>query len=149
MITKYRGWLRHPDTRSLYYTWQSMLRRCYSPNNKDFKHYGGRGIKVCQSWRDSFRSFMRDMGLRPPGMTLDRINNEGDYEPGNCRWATWKQQRHNARPRTMPSTLKVTEQEIGLILELRNSGVSCPEIAKLIGTVKRSQVWNICKRAAA
>jgi len=81
-----------------YKTWESMLERCYNPNNKQFKDWGGRGITVCNRWRHSFENFYADMGEKPVGKLLDRINNDGNYEPGNCRWATWKQSGGNRRP---------------------------------------------------
>ena len=81
-------------------TWRSMRQRCLDPNHKSFKHYGGRGITVCARWLNRFENFLQDMGVRPEGHTLDRTNNEGNYEPGNCRWATWKQQANNKRQRT-------------------------------------------------
>jgi hypothetical protein len=73
-----------------------MRHRCRNPNGKDFKYYGGRGIRVCERWSD-FTNFLADMGERPPGQSLDRIDNDGNYEPGNVRWATRKQQRANRR----------------------------------------------------
>jgi len=73
-----------------------MLTRCHCPTVNKFKHYGGRGIKVCERWR-TFQNFLADMGDRPPGTTLDRINGDGDYEPGNCRWATHEEQMENRR----------------------------------------------------
>lgn len=81
-----------------YRSWSSMVTRCENPRFKDFRHYGGRGISICARWRESFQTFLADMGPRPRGRSLDRIDVDGNYEPGNCRWATAKQQRQNQRP---------------------------------------------------
>lgn len=77
-------------------SWKDMRRRCGDPRHKSYHNYGGRGIRVCDRWR-KFAEFFEDMGDRLPGMSLDRINNDGDYEPGNCRWATAFEQVHNSR----------------------------------------------------
>jgi hypothetical protein len=76
--------------------WSMMLQRCGNPKHNRFHRYGGRGITVCDRWR-SFQNFFEDMGARPPGMTLDRRDNDRGYEPGNCRWATRKEQSKNQR----------------------------------------------------
>lgn len=81
-----------------YRSWAAMLTRATNPNSQYWSHYGGRGITVCERWQ-SFENFLADMGERSEGMTLDRINPDGNYEPGNCRWATHAEQVHNQRAR--------------------------------------------------
>jgi hypothetical protein len=80
----------------IYHKWGSMRARCENPQNRGYKDYGGRGIRVCERWQ-TFENFYADMGDPPPGMSLERINNDGDYEPSNCRWATMSQQNRNKR----------------------------------------------------
>ncbi len=83
---------------SEYDAWKSMLRRCYTKTNPRYSDWGGRGISVCDRWRTSFENFLSDMGLKSdPSLTLDRINNDGNYEPSNCRWATYLEQSKNKR----------------------------------------------------
>lgn len=79
-----------------YNTWIQMKTRCNNPHSKEYNNYGGRGIKVCNRWAD-FNMFLQDMGDVPNGMSLDRINVNGNYEPDNCRWATIKEQQNNKR----------------------------------------------------
>lgn len=79
--------------------WTSMLQRCNNPRNPAYKWYGARGIQVCERWH-SFENFYADMGDQPEGLSIDRINNDGNYEPTNCRWATTSEQLSNRRKRT-------------------------------------------------
>lgn len=88
------GMSRTPEYRA----WSQAIRRCHVPKSLNFKNYGGRGISVCQEWKASFAAFFAHVGLRPhPSMSIDRINNDGNYEPGNVRWATRTMQNNNTR----------------------------------------------------
>lgn len=95
--------LLHGDTRRgvvspEYRTWQSLKNRCYRIKNSDYSRYGGRGISVCDSWRNSFTQFLADVGRQPsPEHSIERIDNDGNYEPGNVRWATPFEQSRNKR----------------------------------------------------
>lgn len=95
--------MRDKTMQALYNTWANMIQRCTNPARPDYLNWGGRGITVCDRWRcvspkgAGFKAFVEDMGPRPYGYSIDRINNNGNYEPANCRWATKKQQALNSR----------------------------------------------------
>ena len=78
----------------IYERWKGMHARCYNPSHESYKRYGGRGIAVCTRWFN-FENFLKDMGLPPAGLTIERKNNDGDYCPSNCKWATQKEQQNN------------------------------------------------------
>lgn len=94
-----RGEVHGMSRHRTYVSWCGAKYRCYKPTCNNYKDYGGRGIKMCRRWRKSFKDFLADMGECPPGLSLDRIDNDGNYKPSNCRWATDKQQANNQRRR--------------------------------------------------
>lgn len=94
-----------------YKVWDAIIQRCCNKNNRYFKDYGGRGIFVCKEWREDFLNFINDMGEKPEGLTIDRINNDGPYCKENCRWASMKIQNRNRR-----NSLKIGEKINGFKL---------------------------------
>ncbi len=112
-----------------YRAWTAMLQRCNNEKCHIFDYYGARGVTVCDRWRDSFENFFADMGLRPSANhSIDRIDNNGIYEPGNCRWATKAQQQRNTR---------YTKLTIDAVYEIRNSADPVAVLAERYGVGKR------------
>lgn len=111
----------------LFNTWSGAIDRCHNPNSTAFANYGGRGIVVCDRWRASFDAFVADMGPRPDGTSLDRIDVNGHYEPANCRWADRFVQARNKR------NTKLTAQDVQDIIEAANAGYRPEAIALFYG----------------
>lgn len=118
------------ESTQIYNTWAQMLARCNNPNAINFHLYGGRGIRVCERWH-RFEEFYADMGDRPEGCQLDRINNDGDYQPGNVRWASLREQNRNRR-----STI---------LLVWRGKQYPLPELAEMHGISRRKLAERLRK----
>ena len=115
-----------------YTAWRNMKARCYKKSNKDFKNYGGRGICVCDEWLNSYQTFLKDMGRRPSSEhSIDRIDNDGDYKPSNCRWATHTEQNRNKGTSIVKSW--ILAEEIGIT---RRNATNC------IAAVRRKDNGN-------
>ena len=115
-----------------YRSWRHMHSRCYNQNVPEHKYYGARGIMVCARWHD-FVNFLTDMGSRPAGLELDRINNNGNYEPSNCRWATRHEQIQNSR------LAKLTVEDVLAMRKMRaDTGISYEKVGALFGVRKNT-----------
>lgn len=120
------------------YVYRSLIGRCYDKKEKGYKSYGAKGIKVCDRWLNSFAAFVEDMGPRPEGTTLDRIDNSKGYEPSNCRWATWTEQANNR-------SNNVSDETRQKVIELRREGYSYDVIARMT-MISRGSAHLIIKK---
>ncbi len=128
------GHARKGSKSRTYSCWEHMIARCTCPTHQSWAHYGGRGINVTTRWR-SYENFLADMGEAPAGLTLDRIDNDGDYEASNCRWVPQKVQVRNQRRN------KLNAQKIVEIKSLRSSGFSPGYLAEWYG-VHRHTIYS-------
>ena len=118
------GMTRTPE----YHAWEGIKQRCFNPNHQYYSHYGGRGITICDRWKNSSENFLADMGSKPTAKhSIDRIDNDGDYCPGNCRWATKAEQENNKRNNRLITIGCVT--------------LNIAQWAKEMG-FKRTVIWN-------
>lgn len=137
MSTLRHGLARRKTRSRVHRIWAAMLTRCRNPNQQSWARYGGRGIKVCARWL-TFENFLEDMGHPGPTKSIDRINNDGNYEPGNCRWATRKQQRNN----NSHIGFRVKDSDKKLV-SLYLSGLSTREVASLVGMSSRGVIYRL------
>jgi len=131
-----------------YNSWNNMKFRCYNQKATQYAFYGGRGIKVCNEWKVSFDQFVEDMGIRPERTTLDRINPDGNYEPGNCRWATKSEQSRNRRSAKLvtvcgePMNACDAAAVIGIKRATLYQRLSCMDEGRAISTGKLERPWS-------
>ena len=134
----------HPNTKhgqagtALYLVWGNMHTRCYNPKNKAFAHYGARGVSVCQRWA-SFENFIADMGPRPAGYTLERVDVNGNYTPDNCVWASWHTQQRNR------TNTKIPLDKVPVVLAALHGGLSQRQAADKFGVSRGAiqAVWRL------
>jgi len=137
-MRKYSRYGKWEYVKETYNSWEAMKKRCNNPNTSNYHRYGGRGITVCKRW-NKFENFLKDMGKRPTEKTLDRINNDGNYEPSNCKWSTISEQSSNRIKTRKWSKLK--NEEVWLIKKLLGK-ISQRQIAKMFKVSQRT-ICNI------
>jgi hypothetical protein len=128
------GWrVKHGMTKTkIYKVWSSMVQRCENPRAPNYKNYGARGITIYARWRDSFETFLEDMGLPEAGLSLDRIDTDGHYEPSNCRWATDAEQTQNRR------VCKLNPERVRQIRERSAAGEQPAVLAREFGVLPQT-----------
>lgn len=137
------GHSRNGYTTKTYSVWLSMHDRCRNPKNRNYKYYGGRGINVCQRWLE-FKNFLKDMGEAPAGLSIERENNDGNYESNNCSWVNWKRQGRNK------SNNKLTKLKVQVIKKLlAESSLTQEDIARIfivspmtISNINTEKTWG-------
>lgn len=139
-----KGQTRHGDANTnMYRVWLRMRIRCNNPNSKEYRRYGGRGIKVCKRW-EVYENWLADMGPKPtPKHSIDRIDNDGDYEPSNCRWATRKEQAINRSTTKYPEVLE-RSKEIGISTASMYKRIKNWGLEEALNT-ERSSRWSRSK----
>jgi hypothetical protein len=125
-----------------------MVKRCTNPSCADWPRYGGRGITVCLRWR-RFEDFLADMGQVPDNLMLDRINNDGNYEPGNCRWTTWEEQMLNRRSNRgeLHPNAKLTADDVVSIRRMARDGATYGSLASRFGVTQRNVAYIVRREA--
>ncbi len=137
-LRKNHGLFKLPE----YKSWSAMLQRCTNSNNPDFHHYGGRGITVCDRWND-FSNFLEDMGRRPtPKHTLERKENNGNYEKENCRWATRAEQAHNTRTNVMTEESAAQVKAMTLHMSLVDIARQFDVSTSCVSHIKQGRSWK-------
>ena len=122
-----------------------MRSRCYNKNYREYHRYGGRGISVCPEWRYDFQRFLSDVGRKPSrAHSLDRIDNDGNYEPGNCRWATRVEQAEDNRG-SKHGNAKLTEEDVRQIRQMHQAGHTLADLGRRYG-VRKDNIWHIVHR---
>ena len=129
----------HGTGTPIYITWKAIKQRCLNLNNPAYKDYGGRGIKMCNRWLNSFENFFADMGEKPDGLELDRIDNDGDYEPNNCHWTTTKENNRNKRD------IVLSVEKANKIRILKGKGLKLKDIAEKLN-IQRHSISNVLYR---